>query len=255
MGRRGSSGLECAISFFTIIPAPCGEFVPGMLYWFFMPGLVIGLLAGTAYYVAYIYTGPFLAASAAIVLVMVLSGFTHLDGVLDTGDALMFRGDLERRREILKDHFLGAGAIGWAVAIYLPTFAVLTVLNPLSGFLAVVLAEMISKSSFLIGLNYGKPFSQGGLFSVFSKFASEKGGVPLAINAGVPVIASVVAGTPFLAASIVSLFLTIPMLHALNRAFSGLNGDLLGFLGEATRLVYLLSTAAFLILLHGMVPL
>lgn len=255
MAKTGGSGFGCALSFFTVIPASCGEFSPNMVYWFFMPGLVIGFLSGIAYYLLYLYTDPILAASAALVLILVISGFSHLDGVLDTGDALMFRGDLEHRREILKDHFLGAGAIGWAVAIYLPTFAVLTVLNPLSGFITIVLAEMISKASFAIGLNYGKPFSQTGLFNQFRKFAVEKGAGPLAINAGIPMIASIIAGTPFLAASIISLILTIPVLFALSRAFSGLNGDLLGFVGEGTRLIYMLSATLSFLLIHATVAL
>lgn len=250
MAKSDGGGLSCAISFFTVIPAACSDFSTSMLYWFFLPGLIIGILSGSAYYFLYMYTGPILAASGAVVLILVLSGFTHLDGVLDTGDALMFRGNVQRRREILKDHYLGAGAMGWTVAIYLPTFAALTVLNPLSGFVTIVLAEMASKASFVMGLEYGTPFSQTGLFALFHKFAMERGSVPLILNVALPLILSLLAGPPFLVASLVSIGLYLPVLILISRPFSGMNGDILGFLGEVTRLIYLLSAALSFTLIH-----
>jgi len=63
----------------------------------------------------YVLLYRILEALAGIVLlgvVELLRGFNHLDGLLDLGDALMIKGDRERKIKALKDVEIGSGGIG-----------------------------------------------------------------------------------------------------------------------------------------------
>lgn len=80
---------------------------------------VVGYLAGAVAAV------PLLAADlvpaptvafAYLLSVYAVTGVQHLDGVADLGDALVVHGDVDRRREVLKDTTTGVGAI-LAVAV------------------------------------------------------------------------------------------------------------------------------------------
>ncbi|AXR77288.1 adenosylcobinamide-GDP ribazoletransferase [Natrarchaeobaculum sulfurireducens] len=50
-------------------------------------------------------------AFAYLLAVYAVTGIHHLDGVADLGDALVVHGDVDRRREVLKDTTTGVGAI------------------------------------------------------------------------------------------------------------------------------------------------
>lgn len=244
-------GLRCALSFFTIIPSSCSEFSKGMIGWIFSAGLIIGALAGLIYYFSFMILGPVFASAAAMAVLLLMSGFNHLDGVLDTGDALVYRGNRERRLEILKDHYLGAGGFGSALVIYLITFGALTAMNPISGSLALVSAEVFSKASFVLAIYTGKPLFPEGLFTNFRKLALESGPLPLIVNLSVALIISLISGLSYVASILFSLVLYFFILMKIEKYFGGINGDIIGFLGEIARVLFLVTTAILLVVLRA----
>ncbi|WP_096393972.1 adenosylcobinamide-GDP ribazoletransferase [Halorubrum trapanicum] len=76
---------------------------------------------------------PTIAAAFPAWLYLV-TGITHLDGVADLGDAAVVHGDVDRRREVLKDAALG---VGGAAALALALFGLAT-----AGTVAVDLARL-----------------------------------------------------------------------------------------------------------------
>ncbi len=210
--------------------------------WFFVPALINGAVASAAYFILFTTSGPILASAGAVAAILLMSGFNHLDGVLDTGDALMFRGDTERRKEILKDHYLGAGGFGSAFIIYLLFFAVLTTFTRNAAVAAIIISEVLTKTAYMIGLRIGKPLFQYGLFVSFQKLMASQGAA-IYVNVLLLIIISLLTWWIFLLGIIVAILVYAFTIFRLERTFAGINGDILGFSGEIARVVFLMASA------------
>lgn len=242
--------LRCAFSFFTIIPADCADFELGFSGYVAIIGAVIGAIAGAAFYIVSKLTNTILGAASAIALILLLSGFTHLDGVLDTGDAIMIRGDKRKKIEVLKDHYLGAGGFGFAFIIYLLAFASMISLSPIDGLFVIVMAEVLSKNSFLLNTLHSNELVPGGLFTRFRVSVETGPRRQIVLNYLVFVILASVLMPSMLIAGGLAILLSYLIKWRLNDSFGGMNGDILGFLGELTRMLFILS-AVFLLLFGG----
>lgn len=75
-----------------------------------LAGLAVGLIWWGGAALARWLLPEFLAAAATAALPFVLSGFIHLDGFMDTSDALLSWRDRETRLKILKDVHVGSFA-------------------------------------------------------------------------------------------------------------------------------------------------
>ena len=110
------NSFKVAFAMFSKIPVPMADWTPdNMKYMFcFFPliGAVIGALTLLAGYL--LGLGQFHPVFSAAVLVMIpvlVTGGIHLDGLLDTSDAMSSWREREKRLEILKDSHAGAFAI------------------------------------------------------------------------------------------------------------------------------------------------
>jgi adenosylcobinamide-GDP ribazoletransferase len=131
--RRPWDGLAGAIAFLTIVPVPgvatslaasatgTGVGLSGVAVWFPVVGAAVGGLAGGVR----VLLGPLLGATVATVLAMivlvVVTGALHEDGLADTADGLGARGGRARRLEVMRDSSTGVfGAlalIAWALLL------------------------------------------------------------------------------------------------------------------------------------------
>jgi adenosylcobinamide-GDP ribazoletransferase len=200
----------------------------------------LGILSGLVFFFTLPYLGHIIAASIALSSILIITGFNHMDGVLDTGDALMFRGSPERRLEILKDHYLGAGGFGSAFVIYLLTFSSLTAYSQIIGFSAILSAEILVKSSYPILVRNAPGLFQAGLFTKFKTMSADAGGIPYVINFGILILVSLFFNRMIIIAAFFSLIVLLIVKNRLIKIFGGLNGDILGFIGEFIRPVFLL---------------
>ena len=211
-----------------------------MIYYLGVVGVITGGMSGLVFFFTLPYLGRIVAASLALTSILIMTGFNHLDGVLDTGDALMFRGPPERRLEILKDHYLGAGGFGSALIIYLLTFSSLSAYSQPTGFLAILSAEILVKSSYPIMVRNAPGLFQTGLFPKFKSMSADAGSIPYAINFGMLILVSLIFNRVLIIAAFFSLIVLLIVKSRLIKIFGGLNGDLLGFAGELLRPVFLL---------------
>jgi len=104
-----------ALSMFSILPVPGHIWEENALNLvlpaFPLVGVIIGLLwYGAALLGRAVELPAMLAAALLTVLPWLLSGFLHLDGYLDTSDALFSRRSFEEKARIIKDPHLGAFA-------------------------------------------------------------------------------------------------------------------------------------------------
>lgn len=235
------SGLRDAISFFSIFPAGrkagIGE---SIVYYFTVSGLLIGVIPALLFYFLSTRINSIAASALSLSALLLISGFTHLDGVLDSGDALMARGTKEHRLEVLKDRYTGAGAVGTVLVIYLSYFSILTGFTPYYGLVAVIVGEMTSKFSFALSLGFFPTIGEG-LGNKFSEIYRKAVASPILINAIPLIFISVLLAPASLIGIAISLLVYSFFGYRLKRMFGGLNGDLIALLGEISRVIFLIS--------------
>ena len=128
--KRLWNSLNIALSMYSRLPAAqCDWSEENMKYVMcFFPwiGVVIGLLClGWDWLARYFYLNMPLRNVILMLIPIAVSGGIHLDGLLDTADALSSWRPRERRLEILKDSHAGAFAIIICTAYFFLLYAVL----------------------------------------------------------------------------------------------------------------------------------
>ena len=132
--------LVIAFSMYSKIPMPHLEldekdmkYVMG-----FFP--LIGLITGTLVY-GWIYAGEILYVPdisrtlVLIILPVIITGGIHVDGYMDTCDALNSYGDREKKLAILKDSHIGAFAVIKLLVYYVLYFAAAFIVVQKAGLL------------------------------------------------------------------------------------------------------------------------
>ena len=245
--------MRALLVFFTVLPAnaPGSSLEEAARRAYLLPlvGLLVGL-PGTALLLLAFVMPPPVVATLALGAVLLVAGLHHTDGVMDVGDALMVRGSLTRRREILKDDRTGAGAAGALFIVYAPPLAALAVLadaSPVGAALALLAGEVVARSAMLLLLVFGHPAeeSSSSAYFVRSLKGGRRRGVALTFALVLPPLVALPLGVPAL--FIVLATLAITALFALavaKRAFGGISGDVAGATGELARAVLLVSLSA-----------
>ena len=162
-----------AFRFLTIIPVSWradkdGEYFQHSLQYFPVLGALIGLAAG----LASLFFRWFLPGSVVTVIVIILlalvSGCLHLDGLADTADGFFSSRPREMILEIMRDSRTGAmGVIGICLVLLLK-FAALSTMPPAVFFKAVFLMPIAGRCAIVLSmalLPYARP--EGGLGRLF----------------------------------------------------------------------------------------
>lgn len=127
MIQRILTAFHMCMSMFTCIPLPGCEWDEDLrrVSTAFLPavGLVIGLLWWGAAAIARWLLPPYLAAALIAAFPLVITGFMHLDGFMDAGDALLSCRDREEKLRIMKDAHVGSFAAVLLVLLVLFQFA------------------------------------------------------------------------------------------------------------------------------------
>ncbi len=218
------------LQFTTILPLgrPVDlELFGKRLYLYPVAGYVIGGIAAAA--VWFLGRSP-LAAGLALALVLLLSGFHHLDGLLDVGDALMAHGDQDRRRQVLLDRHVGTGGTGTGMIITFFAFSAL--LAARSPAIAILAGEVCAKVA-MAGLTiFGPPFKDG-IHQFLHRFTR-----PWFLLPSLLFLLPLLLWVPWhhlLLLGIVLLLIVAGVRSLSLRLFGGVNGDLVGATHEVTR--------------------
>src|SRR5712691_10732648 len=121
------SGFFTALQFLTRIPVPRGEYrLEDSVVWLPVVGLLLGgILAGVDWAFSLIEIDQLVVSTVVVVLLLVLSGALHADGLMDTCDAVFGHASAERRLEIMRDPHVGAfGVVGLVCVVALKIAAV-----------------------------------------------------------------------------------------------------------------------------------
>ena len=171
---------------------------------------------------------------------MIITGYNHLDGVMDMADGVMVHGTPERKIRVMKDSSVGAG--GMATLFLVATLTVAGIYNILdyNFIVGIVICEMASKTSLLTTALLSKPLTPG----IGSYFINEMNAVNYtASTLIVGVIAFLTGGFVGVLGIIGAILSGVIITVIAKRNFVLANGDVLGMSNEVGRVLSLLFMA------------
>ncbi|MDD1662718.1 MAG: adenosylcobinamide-GDP ribazoletransferase [Methanomicrobiales archaeon] len=203
-----------------------------------LAGYVVG---GIAAIVALLIAPRPLAAAAALAIALLVTGFHHLDGLLDFGDGLMAHGSREKRVAALTDRSIGAGGVGTGLSVTLVSFAALSTVPSVGA--AILAGEVFARVGTTWITVAGPPFREG-IHSTLHRSARPAHGF-YAVIFVLPLLLVLPAGSLLLAGGVTALSIA-GMITLADRLFGGVNGDVAGATHEIVRGLVIASFAIVL---------
>lgn len=245
--KKWVSGFCAAFSMYSTVPMPQVPWhADTMRYLFcFFPwvGLLIGgLCLGWAWLCRAWHAGEMLFAGGMTLLPLIVSGGIHLDGMVDTADALYSRRETEKKLEILKDPHVGAFGVIVCGGYLLASFALWGQLYTSPRLLVPCCAGFfLSRCCSAMAVVSFPAAKNSGLAHLFSGYADKKTvriccRCYLALAGGLLIWRFWWAGVAVLIG--ISLIFIV-FWHLCKKQFGGITGDLAGFFLQMTELAVL----------------
>ena len=156
----------------------------------------------------------------------IVTGFLHLDGVMDVTDAVKSCRDLQRRREILKDSHVGSFAVIGVVLLMIAQFALLSSAPTDANFIILIFIPAVSRCCSALAVTGLKPIST-------SQYADQK--KPKSHMIALSIMLCIFLAAGFLLCAKYGFALIgclvgfgLALLRAY-RSLDGMNGDIAGF--------------------------
>jgi len=233
--------MGLALSFLTTIPFFAVDYVPDeemgrSLAYFPLVGLVVGGFNASMYFLGLYFWSPAVAAWLWLIANALITGGLHLDGWMDTFDALGSRKGRAEMLTIMKDSRIGA--MGGMAAVLLLGFKWSLLVESGAAPALVLLAPVVGRSVALITTQGFTHIREGGLGRTFTQ--------PLPLARWLFVLASVLlpfallGPAHFLVAAIGAAALAMLWAGSLCHKFGGLSGDNYGALNELAEVLFLL---------------
>ena len=242
---RFIDGFRESIAFLTILPAGAKDgdwkIVADYMWFFPIVGLILGGLAGIIGSLSLQIFPPSISAALSLFFLLFLCGFHHLDGLLDFGDALMFRGTIEDRRAVMKDVNTGVGGFGLGFFFLLIAFLSIYefILKGGSLFLILISSEVLAKFSMVLASYFGRSYHDG-MGSMFTDAMNKNHG-----KLFLSLILSFIVLYFFLQYNAIILVIgafasCLILVQVSNLLLDGVSGDTFGAINEITRTVIML---------------
>ncbi len=239
------AGLLHALIFLTRVPL-AGAHAVGSLanaMWAFpIVGVLVGVVGGVVFWFGEILgLGPWLAAIAAVVAQLLITGALHEDGLADLADGFGGGASATRKLEIMRDSQIGTfGTIAIVVALMARVGALGTIGAAIPVVVALVAAGALSRSVMVAIMRFSSPARVDGL--------AVTAGRPAADTTAVAVALSIVAACGLLAfsfaamvAALIAAALVAVGVGALaRRQIGGYTGDVLGTAQQVTEIIVLM---------------
>ncbi len=169
-----------SFSMYTTIPMPYIEWeekrFPYIIVGLPFVGFVIGVIWFLCANILIKTNIPITIKSVLVCLIpLFLSGFIHIDGYMDTCDAIFSRASLEKKYKILKDSLVGAFAvIGILIIAFVYYISIYEILKNQKNIISLIFIPIFSRgitSLFIIKI---KPISKEGFIATFKKDLNNK---------------------------------------------------------------------------------
>ena len=229
-----------ALSFLTIIKIKTDKnYTPENFIPYFA---IIGFIIGTGLcYLAILTRNLFFSPALLLIYLTVITGGLHLDGFIDTADAIFSHRSREKKLEILKDPNVGSMGIISLVLLFLLEFSAFIALNELKVLLFI---PVYSRFSMIFGMHFlpylrenglGKPFVKRMNLSVFMQI--------------IPFLFLMILMFDFkfvLYFNLVFFVFVFLIVRFYKFMLGGITGDLLGAMNEVMTAVLLIFSAWYL---------
>ena len=235
--------LLIAFSTYSRIPVPQVEWNEEnrrySMCFFPLVGLVTGLLVwGWLSLCACLKMGPFLQGAVAALLPLLITGGIHMDGYMDTTDALASWQPKEKRLEILKDSHTGAFAVMGCAGYLLLSAALYSEADPAAG-LRLAGVFVLSRALSAFALVRMRNARNRGMLDDISRVAEKR---LVTLSGGVYALLCLVLwfATGVRTALLCVLAAVLCYLyyqHMSYKQFGGVTGDLAGWFLQVTELV------------------
>jgi adenosylcobinamide-GDP ribazoletransferase len=253
--RAWWAGPAESFALLTVLRVPTAASARGVLPWAPLVGLVLGALAAAVAWLGARYAGPLVGAVLAVSVLAVLTRGLHLDGLADTADGLGPLRGRERALAVMRSGDVGPFGVATLVLVLLLQVACLAhLLGTDAGWLALPAAVVAARVSMTrtglagtaiaegssLGQAVAGTVSRGWLAGAALLAAAAVGTAPLATGGGL------LDGLMLLAAVVVGWLAAAELLRRARSRLGGVNGDVMGALGEVTAAATLLAAAVLL---------
>ena len=201
--------------------------------------IFIGILAALCGYISLeiLHLNSFFTASIVYAFLMIITGYNHLDGVMDMADGVMVHGEPERKISVMKDSSVGAGGVATLFLVASLTVAGLYNVLDYSFVYGIIICEMCAKTSLLTTALLSKPLTPG----IGSYFIRETNIANyLASTLIIGVIALLLGDLVGVGGVLGAIVAGVVIAVIARRNFVLANGDVLGMSNEVGRLFSLL---------------
>lgn len=233
-----------AIQFLTIVPIKIRQLKEKSLSWsmVFFPivGLLIGLvLIGVNNLLLVLNVEQIPSGIILIVLLIILTGGIHVDGLADTADAFLSGKNKEEMLRIMRDPHIGAMGVVGIVSIILLKIAFLSSINPLFRPVSLILMCVLGRWSLVFSIFLFPYARQDGKAKVFIN----------GINSKIFILATIIALIIVFAVWKLSGLLVFAVISLcayligrfINKVIDGITGDALGAINELAEVITLVS--------------
>ena len=230
------------LTFSTILPVRVYtsiEYMTRLTWMWPFIHLFIGTLGAICGYIALdiLHLNSFFTAVIVYAFFMIITGYNHLDGVMDMADGVMVHGDSERKISVMKDSSVGAGGVSTVFLVASLTIGGIYNILDYHFIMGIIICEMTAKTSLLTTALISRPLTPG----IGSYFINETTLFRYIVST---VIVAVLA---FLLGGLVGVFGVLGAIVSgyiiaaiAKRHFVLANGDVLGMSNEVGRLFSLL---------------
>lgn len=229
------NSFKIAFSMYSKIPMPQSEWTKENMRYVMCFFPLIGVVIGALSYVWGIFGGRLVESHAFLTIILLLipvavSGGIHLDGLLDTSDALNSYQPRERKLEILKDSNAGAFAIIVAICYFFLYYGVYSEMT-VKGLPVVCMGFVLSRALGAFSIASFPMAKNTGLAATFSDGAQKQAVRIWSIVWGLAAAVCMVAYSPVIGALAVfgALAEFAGYYHMSMKEFGGITGDLAGF--------------------------
>ncbi len=248
--------FRIAVSFLTRLPLPYkGEWDERSFsrssVFFPLVGLIIGFLTALTAAVFRLTGQTMLAAVAALVTAVVVSGGIHLDGFMDMCDGVFASRGRERALEIMKDSRVGSFAVLGVVMLMLLKCALYCAVLPERWFFTAILAAFVFSRFMMVYCILGFPSArETGLGATVKKYVSKP-----ALLWGLLLFLLLCLWHgfyPLLIAFALAFLVMYAAAAGISRFLYGLTGDIYGAIAELSEAVFLLFLVLTVSVLGGL---
>lgn len=239
-----------SFSMYTIIPMPQiweEKSFPYILVNLPIVGAFIGLLwYGLALLIINFNLPIGISSAITMIFPFIITGFIHMDGYMDTCDAIFSRASLEKKREILKDSRVGAFAVIAALVLFLLSYvSMLELFKEDNHYLkALIFIPVFSRCITILFIMKTNLISEKGFIATFKKDMTTNHLFIVFLIFLISIISCYIVGGFFLLfISFLNILIAILVSFYCTKNLNGISGDLCGFIITTTSMITLVFLA------------